>query len=124
MPYLFCDAHGHDHEATAKASAEHYRQAGESVLIVKGRLISGPWLCDRCNAELKRGGRACLAFAFPAWLIERTPVYDFSYEGQFFDMKQAEVTFYGAAWPAIAARPSGLASAASRGNLTRRSITT
>jgi hypothetical protein len=58
MPYLFCEAHGREHEADASAAQEEYRQAGESVVTVKGTLISGPWLCDRCNARLVKGARA------------------------------------------------------------------
>ena len=31
---------------------ENYRWFGETVLIVRGRLISGGWQCDKCNAPL------------------------------------------------------------------------
>jgi hypothetical protein len=64
MPYLFCAEHGKEHEATSQAEQENYRLLGETVLIVKGRLISGPWRCDRCGTRLKKGNPACLVTAF------------------------------------------------------------
>jgi len=102
MPYLFCAKHGKEHEAKAREEQENYRQFGETVLIVKGTLINGPWRCDRCNTTLKRGKLACLMTAFPRSITAGMGDYDFAYERGYFDMKRAEVAVYGAEWHATA----------------------
>jgi hypothetical protein len=89
MPYLFCKKHGDEHEARTWEEQESYRQLGESVVIARGTLISGPWECDSCNVTLKRGKRACLMTAFPRAFAESMDEYDFSCERQYFDMKGA-----------------------------------
>lgn len=43
MPYLYCEEHGREHEARVIGNQATFRQAGEGVLIVHGRLTSGPW---------------------------------------------------------------------------------
>ena len=88
--------------ADAAGNQRRYREEGETVLIVRGRLISGPWLCDRCNAELDAGMVAWLVSAFPRWVTESTPDYDFASERRYFALEGDEVTAYGAAWPGVA----------------------
>jgi hypothetical protein len=82
MPYLFCEKHGCEHEADVIAAQDAYRQDGESVVMVKGTLISGPWQCDRgiCGAPLRKGMRAYLATAYPGSTAERTHEIDFASE--------------------------------------------
>jgi hypothetical protein len=67
MPYLFCAEPGKEHEATSHAEQENYRLLGETVLIVKGKLIGGLSRCDRCGTPLKKGNPACLVTAFPSY---------------------------------------------------------
>lgn len=98
MPRLYCEPHGREHEARAIVQEATYRQLGESVLIVRGELISGPWLCDECHALLARGSRARLLTAFPLWVVEQMPAYDLAYERHYFAVEKAEVAVYGAAW--------------------------
>jgi hypothetical protein len=107
MPYLFCEKHGREHEDSAAGQQEAYRQEGESVLTMRGTLISGPWLCDRCNASLTKGTHAYLASAFPAWVGEGTEDYDFAYERRYFAVEKAEAKLYGARWPGLAAALAG-----------------
>ena len=89
------------------ARQEEYRREGESVLIVRGRLRTGPWLCDRCNATLDSGSAAWLASFLPAWITGQTEAYEFEYERAYFAMNEATVAVYGAAWPAITLTPAG-----------------
>ena len=96
MPYLSCETHGKEHEALTRKRQGEYRQEGESVLVVNGTLISGPWRCDRCNARLGRGNRAWLVTAFPRNFAEDLGGYDYGDERRYFAMGQAEVTLYGA----------------------------
>jgi hypothetical protein len=106
MPYLFCGKHGREHEADARQNQAHYRREGESVLVIKGRLISGPWQCDQCNAPLEKGAQASLFAAYPSWMTESTYEYDFWHERKYFELEHAEVTVYGAAWPVtLVAKP-------------------
>jgi hypothetical protein len=100
MPYLFCEKHGREHEADTRKNQEHYRHEGESVLVVKGRLISGPWLCDKCNTPLRKDMYACLFAVYASWMTEGGDEYDFSHESQYFAMERAALTVYGAPWPA------------------------
>ena len=58
MPYLFCETHGREHEAGAAGREEAYRKEGETVLTMRGTLISGPWQCDRGTCGI-RSARAC-----------------------------------------------------------------
>jgi hypothetical protein len=99
MPRLYCEEHGREQEADTSRNQELYRQEGESVLIVKGRLISGPWRCDRCNATLTKGTLACLLTAFPGWMTESMYDYDFAYERKYFGKTHDGAAVYGAAWP-------------------------
>jgi hypothetical protein len=111
MTYLYCAVHGRGHENRTIDQQERYREAGECVLIVKGRLISGPHRCDKCNTSLKRGDDATLLSAFPRHIVEGMVVYDFAQERRYFDMRKAEARWYGTAWPGVAsasaARPAG-----------------
>lgn len=107
MPRLYCEAHGRDHEAATVENQELYRQEGETVLIVRGRLRSGPWLCDKCNALLSKGRRATFTVAYPLHITETVQEYDFAYEQRYFDMENAELAVYGAAWPVLMVPRSG-----------------
>ena len=100
MPYLFCVRDGRVHEALSLEEQGEYRQADESVLIVKGTLISGPWSCDRCNKPIKRGNLAILVSSFPSHCRDHLYDYDFGYERQYFAMRGSDkTTVYGAEWP-------------------------
>jgi hypothetical protein len=100
MPYLYCEKDGREHERSSVEQKAVYRQADESVLIVKGRLISGPWRCDKCNAHLKQGDSATLVSAFPSHCRDQLYDYDFGYERQYFAMKPSDTaTVYGSEWP-------------------------
>jgi hypothetical protein len=104
MPYLFCAAHGREHENRTIEQQEEYRQQGESVLIVHGTLKTGPWHCDTCNVTLTRGDTALLMAAFPRHFTAGMDGYGFSAEKRYFDMKHAEFAVYGVQWPAVPAR--------------------
>lgn len=99
MARLFCEHDGLEYEERVIRQASIYRQEGESILIVKGKLISGGWLCDRCNAPLGKGKPAYLATAFPRWITQQMADYDFIQERQYFAVGKAEVAVYGAEWP-------------------------
>ena len=88
--------------AGAFEDQENYRWFGETVLIVRGRLISGGWQCDKCNAPLNRGHKAWLMTAFPRSMTAGMGDYDFAHEKRYFNMKRAEVAVYGAEWPGVA----------------------
>jgi hypothetical protein len=108
MPYLYCKKDGLRHEARSAANQEEYRQLGESVLIVKGTLISGPWRCDSCNARLRKGDPAHFHAAYPAHCRDDLYGYDFAYEQDYFAMKPSDqAVVYGAPWPddSISRRP-------------------
>jgi hypothetical protein len=102
MPHLFCAEHGKEHESRCPEDQENYRWFGETVLIVRGRLISGGWQCDKCNAPLNRGHKAWLMTAFPRSMTAGMGDYDFAHEKRYFNMKRAEVAVYGAEWPGVA----------------------
>jgi hypothetical protein len=106
MPYLFCHTHGKQHEVSCRKSDEEYRMLGETVVMVSGRLISGPWQCDRCNARLATGNRASLMTAFPSHMAEELANYDYANERQYFRVESAAVKVYGAI------PPGGIADAA------------
>jgi hypothetical protein len=100
MPYLYCAADGRIHENRAIGQQELYREEGESVLIVRGILKSGPWRCDKCNAQLRKGDPACLLSAFSRYDTQSMHYYDFAYERRYFAMKGADtLALIGAAWP-------------------------
>ena len=100
MPRLYCEAHGREREVDIIANQDMYREEGEAVLVVKGRLSSGPFLCDRCNAGLDIGDRASLISSFPKHFYDSLHGYDFSYELAYFAMtKNDEAASYGAQWP-------------------------
>lgn len=101
MPYLYCAFRGRGHETRIIEQQESYRAEGESVLIVKGKLKSGPHHCDKCNARLNCGDDAALLSAFPRHIVEGTDAYDFAYERRYFDMGKAEAKLYGADWPGV-----------------------
>lgn len=123
MPYLHCEKHGPEREAVTAANQEEYRQLGESVLIVKGTLISGPWRCDRCNAVLDKGDPATLHSAFPAHCREDLYQYDFDYEQDYFAMKNSDQAIvYGAPWPDDSITKRRLASQEERRRREQRSL--
>ena len=100
MPRLYCDTHGREREAEILANQDTYRQEGESVLVVKGRLIRGPFLCDRCNKKLAAGKPAWLISALPGWVADGLIDYDFGYEREYFAMAKTDTaTVYGTDWP-------------------------
>jgi hypothetical protein len=100
MSYLLCEKHGREREAEIIAQQEMYRQEGESLLAATGRLVSGPWQCDRCGAQLRKGGQAMLFSAFPGHFHDQLCDYDFGYERQYFAMIGNDTaTAYGAEWP-------------------------
>jgi hypothetical protein len=103
MPHLYCEKHGKKDEAETARDSDFYRGEGESVVIVAGKLMSGPWACDRCNATLLSGNTAYLASSFPAWVSDSTTEYDFAYEREYFAASKSRVAVYGAPWPAVAA---------------------
>lgn len=102
MPRLYCERHGREDEARIIAQQQEYRQAGESVLVTQGSLKSGPWLCDRCNEELRKGDTAYLFNPFTAYESEHMERYDFAYEREYFAAKGTEATVYGRRWPGVA----------------------
>ena len=76
------------------------RRDGESVLIVKGKLISGPWRCDSCNAELHKGCTAYLYAAYPRHITEAMDEYGFEMERDYFTLTgEDRIALYGTAWP-------------------------
>jgi hypothetical protein len=100
MPYLYCEKHGQEHLARTVEHQDELRQEGESVLAVTGTLITGIWLCDRCNAELDKGDRAVWVYAFPSHCRPDLYDYDFGYELEYFAMTKSDTaTVYGADWP-------------------------
>jgi hypothetical protein len=109
MPYLFCKTHGRMHDASCQQEQENYRQLGETVMIVSGTLNSGPWLCDKCNAELNKGTTAYLMTAYPRHFAEELAGYDYANERRYFRMEKATVRVYGAMPPGGIADPAMLA---------------
>jgi hypothetical protein len=110
MPYLFCHKHGQEHEASCRDSEEEYRMLGETVVVVSGRLINGPWQCDRssCGTRLDKGDKASRVTAFPSHFADELATYDYAAERQYFQMETATVTLYGAIPPDGIADPAML----------------
>src|SRR5262249_51307118 len=95
-----CAADGRERESAVKRRQADIRREGESVLIVKGKLISGPWRCDHCNSELNEGGTAYLHAAYPRHLTEAMDEYGFEMERHYFALTgEDRMALYGAAWP-------------------------
>src|SRR5262249_37651622 len=92
---------GRGHEACVIGLEEQYRQEGESVLILRGKLISGQWRCGACNARLCTGATACLIAAFPRWIAESLGDYEFeaAYASRYFNVVEVATAVYGAAEP-------------------------
>jgi hypothetical protein len=100
MPRLYCETHGREEEAEIIAHQDEYRQEGESVLVVSGKLISGVFVCDRCNREMAAGQTAWLISALPGWVAEGLTDYDFGYERGYFAMAKTDTaSVYGIDWP-------------------------
>jgi hypothetical protein len=100
MAWLYCAAHGREHESAVKRRQADIRREGESVLIVKGKLISGPWRCDSCNAELNEGAPPYLYAAYPRDITEAMDEYGFEMERDYFKLSgEDRMALYGAAWP-------------------------
>lgn len=106
MPYLLCQTHGEEHEASCQEEQETYRQLGETVVIVSGTLISGPWKCDRCGAALKKGTMAHLLTAYPRHFADELTDYDYGNEQRYFKVEKAAVNIYGAMPPGGIAVPA------------------
>jgi hypothetical protein len=51
MTYLYCKKHGEEHEATARARQDKYRQLGDLILIVKGRPPAYSGSCHTVSLE-------------------------------------------------------------------------
>ena len=87
-------------EVRTARDQEKYRDAGECVLVVSGRLISEPWYCDRCDQELTVGSTAYLVTALPGWIADGMTDYEFAYERQYFAMTPSDQAIvYGSEWP-------------------------
>jgi hypothetical protein len=99
MPYLFCKAHGQEHDATCRQEQENYRQLGETVMVVSGKLHSGSWMCDRCSLELSMGATAYLMTAYPRYFADGLEDYDYANERRYFQMGSVTVKVYGATPP-------------------------
>ena len=100
MARLYCTTHGRECESAVKRRQADIRREGESVLIVKGKLISGPWRCDSCNAELNEGATAYLYAAYPRDITEAMDEYGFEMERDYFKLTgEDRMALYGAAWP-------------------------
>ena len=100
MAWLYCAAHGRECESAVKRRQADIRRDGESVLIVKGKLISGPWRCDSCNAELHKGCTAYLYAAYPRHITEAMDEYGFEMERDYFTLTgEDRIALYGTAWP-------------------------
>ena len=100
MPRLYCEEHGREQEARTIAAPGRIPAGDESVLVASGTLISGPWLCDRCNANARVWRYRLSGFAFPSHCRDDLYDYDFGYERQYFAMTGSDkATAYGADWP-------------------------
>jgi hypothetical protein len=100
MSSLYCKIHGREKEREAVSDNDSMCEEGESVLIVHGHLISGPWRCDRCNAELTEGTEAYFEAIYPCHMSERFWEYDFSYECEYFALSNGcRLAVYGSPWP-------------------------
>ncbi len=99
MPYLFCKTHGQEHAASCQQDQENYRQLGETVMVVSGKLRSGSWLCDRCNVALRMGATAYLMTAYPRHFAGELENYDYANERHYFQMGSIDVKLYGAMPP-------------------------
>ncbi len=108
MPYLFCPAHAQEHEESCREGEEEYRRLGETVVMVSGTLISGPWQCDRCNARLGKGGAATLMTAFPSSYANELADYDYGKERRYFRVAEAAIKVYGAMPPGGLPRPAAV----------------
>ena len=51
MARLLCETHGREEEAETIRDQDKHRAENECILVVRGKLISGPWVCDRCNRD-------------------------------------------------------------------------
>jgi hypothetical protein len=100
LTWLYCAAHGREREGAVKRRQADIRRDGESVLIVKGKLISGPWRCDSCNAELNEGATAYLHAAYPRPITEAMDEYGFEMERDYFALAgEDKMALYGSPWP-------------------------
>jgi hypothetical protein len=99
MARLLCETHGQEEEAETIRDQDKHRAANECILVVRGKLISGPWHCDRCNRELRAGATAYLRTGLPQWVADGLIDYDFGYEREYFAMGKADTAnVYGADW--------------------------
>jgi hypothetical protein len=103
MPRLFCSRHGIEAEAQSIEEQELYRQEGETVVIVQGRLIHDRWNCDRCNTPLRPGARAYLLSFYPRIFTAGISEYNFSYEQEYFGEVFDRVSVIGSPWHAVTA---------------------
>lgn len=100
MPYLYCAVHGRGHENRIIAEQAAYQEAGESVLVISGKLSRGTWRCEKCSTTLRTGDRATLLSTFPRQLTQAMHDYAFAAERRYFTLRGEEaVAVYGAPWP-------------------------
>jgi hypothetical protein len=97
MPYLFCDGHGREHEATCEEEQESYRWLDETVLIVSGPLKSPSWRCHQCHVRMRRGARAVLVTAFAGAHVQELAGYAYAAAEEYFLIEHVEARVYGAA---------------------------
>ena len=100
MARLLCETHGREEEAETIRDQDKHRAENECILVVRGKLISGPWVCDRCNRALNAGATAYLRTGLPKWVADGLVDYDFGYEREYFAMgREEKAAVYGADWP-------------------------
>ena len=108
MPYLFCEPHGQEHEATSLEGAGELPPPRRSRPDRQRSADSGSWHCDRCQTRLKKGQTAYLMTAFPSHFAEELDRYDYAYERQYFQIDRAKARIYGAAPPGSIPDPATL----------------
>ena len=69
-----------------KALAEHRGScSGDMVRYTTGRLTSGPWRCDKCNADLRVGDEAIF------FRVLYDGPDDCAYESEYMDLDKSKV---------------------------------
>jgi hypothetical protein len=69
---------------------------GEAVLVSKGKLTTGPWLCDSCNKKLQRNRHTAYLFQYLTPGAKRDlQCYDFAYERNYFKVALKNVELLG-----------------------------
>jgi hypothetical protein len=95
MPYLYCTDCAKKHRERFAAKTKESWE-GEAALVVKGKLTSGPWLCDSCNKGLNRGrDSAYLVQYLSPGATTDLQYYDFAYERRYFKPSVKNVELFG-----------------------------